>query len=290
VKRAAALLLLAAGLVVASARGQASAAGAAPQTAPDTAPLRLDGAPTEGALLRGSVPPGAVLWLHGKRLHVDPDGAFVIGFGRDQAAPVELAVELPGAPRRVVRLEVARRAWPVQRIDGLPSAQVTPDAAALARIRAEQTRLDAARAADSAEQGFRQPFIWPAIGPISGVYGSQRILNGEPRAPHVGLDIAAPEGTPVRAPAAGVVRLAESDLFFTGGTVIVDHGHGVMTLYAHLSALDVTVGQRLAQGDPIGRVGKTGRVTGAHLHFALYWLGVALDPQPQLPPPPPAAE
>ena len=254
--------------------------------APATAPLQLDGPPTEGALLHGRAPPGAVLWLHGRRLRVDPDGAFVIGFGRDQTAPVEVAIDQPGAPRRVVRLEVARRDWPVQRIDGLPPAQVTPDAAALARIRAEQGRLDAARGADSAEQGFRQPFVWPATGPISGVYGSQRILNGAPRAPHVGLDIAAPEGTPVHAPAAGVVRLAEPDLFFTGGTVIVDHGHGVMTLYAHLSALEVAVGQRLVQGDPIGRVGKTGRVTGAHLHFALYWLGVALDPRPLLPPPP----
>ena len=257
--------------------------------ADDAAPLALDGVPAQGALLHGRAPPGAVVWLRGKRLHVDPDGTFVIGFGRDEAGPVELAVDRPGAARRVVRLEVARHAWPVQRIDGLPPAQVTPDAAALARIRAEQTRLDAARGVDSAEQGFRQRWIWPATGPISGVYGSQRILNGEPRAPHVGLDIAAPEGAPVRAPAAGVVRLAEPDLFFTGGTVIVDHGHGVMTLYAHQSALAVRVGQRLAQGDPIGRVGKTGRVTGPHLHFALYWLGVALDPQPLLPPPPTAA-
>ena len=167
---------------------------------------------------------------------------------------------------------------------------MSPDTAALERIRAEQKRLDAARAVDSAEQGFRGPFLWPAAGPISGVYGSQRILNGEPRAPHVGLDIAGREGAPVRAPAAGVVRLADPDLFFTGGTVILDHGHGVCTLYAHLSAIDVAPGAHLAAGAPVGRIGRTGRVTGPHLHFALYWQGVALDPAGVLSKEPPAAE
>jgi murein DD-endopeptidase MepM/ murein hydrolase activator NlpD len=258
--------------------------GAIPAAAGDPAsPVVLDGRPVQGALVRGTVLPGARVWVGGKPQRVDPDGSFVIGFGRDETGPVALEVALPGGGRRIERLVVARRDWPVQRIDGLPSAQVSPDAAALERIHAEQHRLDAARAADSAEQGYRAAFRWPATGPISGVYGSQRILNGEPRAPHLGLDIAAPEGAPVQAPAAGVVRLAEPDLFFTGGTVILDHGHGVMTLYAHLSAIDVAVGQRLAAGAPIGRVGRTGRVTGPHLHFALYWRGIALDPAGLLP-------
>jgi len=257
----------------------ALAAGAAPGS-----PIGLDGPPTQGALIHGTAPPGAVLWLRGKQLRVDPDGRFVIGFGRDETGPVGLEIVLPGGARRIEQLAIARRDWPVQRIDGLPPAQVSPDAAALERIRAEQRKLDAARAADSAEQGYRAEFRWPATGPISGVYGSQRILNGEPRAPHLGLDIAAREGSPVLAPAGGVVRLAEPDLFFTGGTVILDHGHGVMTLYAHLSRLDVAPGQRLAAGAQIGRVGKTGRVTGPHLHFALYWRGIALDPAGLLPP------
>jgi len=247
-------------------------------------PVALAGRPTQGALIRGMAPPGAQLWLRGKQLQVDPDGGFVIGFGRDEKGPVALEIALPGGARRGEQLAVAPRDWPVQRIDGLPPAQVSPDAAALERIHAEQRKLDAARAADSAEQGYRAEFRWPATGPISGVYGSQRILNGEPRAPHLGLDIAAREGSPVLAPAGGVVRLAEPDLFFTGGTVILDHGHGVMTLYAHLSRLDVAPGQRLAAGAQIGRVGKTGRVTGPHLHFALYWRGIALDPAGLLPP------
>jgi murein DD-endopeptidase MepM/ murein hydrolase activator NlpD len=258
--------------------------GAMPAAASDPAsPVALADKPVQGALVRGTAPPGALVSLGGKKLRVDPDGSFVIGFARDQTGPVALEIVLPGGGRRIEQLAVARRDWPVQRIDGLPSAQVSPDAAALERIHAEQRKLDAARAAESAEQGYRAAFRWPATGPISGVYGSQRILNGAPRAPHLGLDIAAPEGAPVQAPTAGVVRLAEPDLFFTGGTVILDHGHGVMTLYAHLSAIDVAVGQRLAAGAPIGRVGRTGRVTGPHLHFALYWRGLALDPARLLP-------
>ncbi len=253
-------------------------------------PVRLDGTPAQGALVRGHAPPGTLLALRGKPVRVDPDGAFVIGFGRDETGPVPLEITAPGAPPRLEALAVAKRDWVVQRIDGLPPGQVTPDAAALERIRAEQKRLDTARAGDSAEQGFRGPFAWPATGPISGVYGSQRVLNGQPRAPHVGLDIAGPEGAPVRAPAAGVVRLAEPDLFFLGGTVIVDHGHGVTTLYAHLSAVEARPGQRLGPGDALGRIGKTGRVTGAHLHFALYWQGIALDPAGLLPRPAPPGD
>jgi hypothetical protein len=248
--------------------------------------VRLDGTPAQGALVRGTAPPGSRLWLHGKPVRVDPDGGFVIGFGRDETGPVALEIAPPDGVRRTEPLAIARRDWPVQRIDGLPSPQVSPDPAALERIRTEQRKLDAARAADSAEAGWRSAFQWPTAGPISSVFGSQRILNGEARAPHAGLDVAAPEGTPVRAPAAGVVRLAEPDLFFTGGTVIVDHGHGVMTLYGHLSKLEVAVGQRLDAGAPIGRVGKTGRATGPNLHFGLYWRGIALDPAGVLPPPP----
>ena len=245
--------------------------------------VRLDRAPEQGALVRGSAAPGTKLWLDGRTVRVDPDGVFVLGFGRDAAASALLETAGANGARQPQTLAVAKRSWQVQRIDGLPKGQVTPDAAALERIKAEQKRLDAARAIDSVEQGFRGPFLWPATGPISGIYGSQRILNGEPRAPHVGLDVAAPEGTVVRAPAAGVVRLADPDLFFTGGTVILDHGHGVCTLYAHLSAIDVAPGDRLAAGTPVGRIGRTGRVTGPHLHFALYWRGVALDPAGLLP-------
>src|SRR5258706_11980634 len=178
------------------------ALAAAPARAEDL--VQLQRAPEQGALVHGTAPPGSRLWLDGKSVRVEPDGAFVLGFGRDATATAILERgDATGATQRET-LGAAPRGWQVQRIDGLPQGQVSPDTAALERIRAEQKRLDAARAVDSAEQGFRGPFAWPAGGPISGVYGSQRVLNGEPRAAHVGLDIAGPEGAPVRAPAAGV--------------------------------------------------------------------------------------
>src|SRR5262249_10274079 len=149
-----------------------------------------------------------------------------------------------------------------QRIDGLPPQMVTPDPAVMTRIEAERAKIRGARAIDSDQLAFETPLDWPLTGPISGVYGSQRILNGEPRAPHLGVDIAAPVGTPVKSAAAGRVTLAERDLYFTGGTVIIDHGYGLSTLYQHLSRLDVKLGDVVQQGDAIGAVGATGRVTG----------------------------
>jgi len=177
---------------------------------------------------------------------------------------------------------VRRREWSVQHITGLPPAQVTPDAAALRRITAERERLLAARRADSTLTHFADPMAWPARGRISGIYGSQRVLNGQPRQPHYGLDIAAPTGTPVSAALAGRVTLSAEHFFF-GQLLVLDHGHGVNTLYAHLSARLVEDGAEVGQGDPIARIGATGRVTGPHLHFCLSWYQTWLDPQPLLP-------
>ena len=155
---------------------------------------------------------------------------------------------------------------------------VTPPPELLARIREEGAIVRAARAFDTAETHLFAPFAWPARGPISGVYGSQRVLNGEPRQPHFGVDIAAPEGTPVRAPAGGEIRLAEVDLYYSGGTVILDHGHGLSSTFLHMSRVDVAVGQRVAQGEVIGAIGATGRVTGAHLDWRMNWFERRLDP------------
>ncbi|MFC7691791.1 M23 family metallopeptidase [Paeniroseomonas aquatica] len=162
-------------------------------------------------------------------------------------------------------------------------AQVTPDPEALRRITAERARLAAARATDSPRTDFAAGFLLPAHGRISGVFGSQRILNGEPRQPHFGFDIAAPTGTPLLAAAGGVVTLA-GDFFFFGRIVVIDHGHGVNTLYAHMSAQGVTEGQQVAAGQRIGAIGATGRVTGPHLHFGFSWYTTWLDAQPVLPP------
>jgi murein DD-endopeptidase MepM/ murein hydrolase activator NlpD len=135
-----------------------------------------------------------------------------------------------------------------------------------------------ARSHDTGEIWFSEKFDWPANGPISGVFGSQRILNGEPKAPHYGVDIAAGEGAPVRAPADGVVRLAEPDFYLTGGTVVLDHGHGVSTTYLHMSRVDAKAGDHLKRGDLFGAVGHKGRATGPHMHWAMNWFQVRLDP------------
>lgn len=240
--------------------------------------LRLDGAFTQGGLVVGRAAPGSEVRFEGRGLSVDQDGRFVLGFGRDFAGPGLLEVRYPGGDVERRRIEVEERAYEVQRIDGLPARQVTPSETDLARIRADARLLDAAKARDSGLSGFAEAFVWPVTGPISGVFGSQRILNGEPRSPHKGLDIAAPAGTEVGAMASGVVSLAERGMYFTGGTVMVDHGHGLHSIYVHLEDVLVEQDQRLQQGQSLGTVGATGRVTGAHLHWGVYWFDEAIDP------------
>ncbi|MBL6080131.1 M23 family metallopeptidase [Belnapia sp. T18] len=238
---------------------------------------------TQGGLVRGRVAPGTRLALDGKPLRVGPGGEYAFGFGRDHAAEATLTVTPPGGRAEALRLAIARRDWSVQRITGLPPAQVTPDPEALRRITAERERLAAARATDSAHTNFLVEFLLPTHGRISGVFGSQRVLNGEPRQPHYGFDIAAPTGTPIQAIAPGQVVLA-ADFFFFGRLTIIDHGHGVNSLYAHQSAQHVAEGEQVAGGQRIGAVGATGRVTGPHLHFGLSWYATWLDAQPVLPP------
>jgi len=240
--------------------------------------LHLEGEMIQGGLVRGQVAPGTRVWLDGRELRVSEDGWFVFGFDRDAPGIAELALVDPNGREAQRRLEVAARTYRVQRVDGLPPRQVTPSAADLARIAAEAELLAAAKRRDSEGRGFAAPAAWPATGPISGVYGSQRVLNGEPRAPHRGLDVAAPAGTPVGAMAGGVVSLAATAMYYTGGTVMVDHGHGLHSIYVHLRDVLVEVGQEVAQGATLGTVGATGRATGAHLHWGVYWFERALDP------------
>ena len=242
----------------------------------------LDGAPAQGALLRGVAPPGARVALDGRNLGVSPEGRFAFGLGRDHGASATLTTTHPGGRVETQALSVARRQWDVQNISGLPPAQVTPDAEALRRINAERDRLGTARAADSALPHFAEPLAWPARGRISGIFGSQRVLNGQPRQPHFGLDVAAPVGTPIGASLAGRVTLS-GDFFFFGQLLVIDHGHGVNTLYAHLSERLVAEGESVARGQRIALMGATGRVTGPHLHFSLSWFQLFLDPQPLLP-------
>jgi murein DD-endopeptidase MepM/ murein hydrolase activator NlpD len=242
------------------------------------AEIKVEGHLVQGGLVQGSVAPGSTLALDGERVRVAKDGRFVVGFGRDAKASHTLVAKLPDGRTETRKLKIEKRVFDVQRVDGLPQDKVTPPASELDRIRDETALIVAGRNHDTPTPWFEKGFVWPAQGRISGVYGSQRILNGEPRAPHLGLDIAAPVGTPVVAAAEGIVRLEHTDMFYTGGTLIIDHGHGVSTLYIHLSAVEVKTGERVKQGQRIGAVGMTGRATGPHLHWGLHWFDVKLDP------------
>lgn len=234
----------------------------------------LTGRLEQGGLVRGQARPGAEIRLDGRPVPIDAAGHFLLGFGRE--APDQAVLEVDGERQD---LTIARRAWKVQRIDGLPPAKVTPDPAELARIKAENELVAARRAVVSPAARFLAGLTSPADGPVSGVFGSQRVLNGEGRAPHSGTDIAAPAGAPVRAIADGVVTLAHPDMFFTGITVMIDHGLGLQSVYAHLSRLDVAEGTEVRQGQTVGAVGASGRATGPHLHWGLSWLDVRLDPE-----------
>ncbi len=240
--------------------------------------LRLDGPLTPGGLLRGSAGPGAVVTLDGRKLPVSPEGYFLVGFGRDAAPHAALEVRFGDGAVERRPLHLAKRAYTVQRIDGLPSRQVSPDAAALKRITAEAAQIKAARRRVTARTYYRSGFVWPLTGIVTGVYGSQRILNGKPRSPHLGVDVTRPEGTVIVALADGVVSLAAEDMFFTGKTLMLDHGQGLTSVYAHMSALLVKAGEVVRRGAPIGKVGATGRVTGPHLHYGVHLRGTGLDP------------
>ena len=258
----------------------ALAAGLAPGPAPaDAMPeLTLAGPLVQGGLALGQAPPGWAVTLDGAPVAARADGRFAVGFGRDHPGTAVLRAEGPdGAVERA--LPVAAREYRTQHLDGLPPRLVSPAAADLERIRREQAAVDAARAVVSDLAGFLGPFRWPVVGPVTGVYGSRRVLNGEPRQPHYGIDIAAPEGAPVAAPAGGRVTLAEPDLFFSGGTVILDHGLGVSSSFLHLRDIEVGVGRRLAAGERFATVGSTGRSTGPHLDWRMNWGAVRLDPQ-----------
>ncbi len=241
--------------------------------------VRLDGPRIQGGLLRGQAPPGSRVEYEGEAVRVSGDGWFLIGFGRDASPEAELVVSHPDGRRERRVLKVERRQYDIQRIDGLPARKVTPRSEEdLARIRAEVRMVRDVRAIDDPRTDFLSGFRWPIKGRISGVYGSQRILNGEPRRPHFGIDIAAPAGTKVVAPADGVVTMVHPDMFFSGGTMIIDHGHGLSSAFLHLSRILVKKGERVAQGQPIAEVGSTGRSTGPHLDWRINLFDRRLDP------------
>ncbi|MCB1790320.1 MAG: M23 family metallopeptidase [Gammaproteobacteria bacterium] len=247
--------------------------------------LRLDGDAIQGGLIVGHTLPGSKVSQDGQRLRVSAAGDFLLGFTRDAPATSALEIELPDGQRLEQTLQVEPREYQVQRIDGLPKSKVSPyKPEDLARIRKDVADAKKARARDDDRQDFLGGFAWPVLGPITGVYGSQRVLNGEPRRPHFGVDVAAPVGTLVRAPAAGLVTLAVPDMFFSGGTLIIDHGHKLTSSFLHLNKLLVREGDYVRQGDVIAEVGATGRVTGAHLDWRMNLRDRRIDPQLLVPP------
>lgn len=232
----------------------------------------------QGALVIGRVPPGSQV-RHGERdLRVSAYGTVVLGVGRDQRDPLQLTVTRPDGSRVDAEIAVDRRNWPLQHVNGVPPRTVNPPPELAARIAREQAAVTAARTRDDNRTDFATAFIWPVQGRISGRFGNARVYNGQPGSGHSGMDIAAPTGTPVKAPAGGVVTFADADLYLTGGTVVLDHGFGISSNFLHLSRIDIKVGDRVEQGQVIAAVGSTGRSTGPHLHWGMNWFDVRIDP------------
>jgi murein DD-endopeptidase MepM/ murein hydrolase activator NlpD len=254
-------------------------AAAGPLARAQTPPSRLTltGPLEQGSLVVGRTDPGTQVLLDGKPLHLSSGGVFAFGFQFDQTTPAKLEAHFVDRTSETREVAPVIRKYDIQRINGLPETLVTPPAEIEARIQKEHASVYEARKIDSDSLAFAQPFDWPAAGIISGVFGSQRVLNGEPKAPHFGVDIAAPVGTPIHAPADGVVTNM-GDYYLEGGFTMLDHGHGVSTSYFHQSKHLVQQGDRVARGSAIGLVGQTGRATGPHVHWGMNWFQVRLDP------------
>lgn len=248
--------------------------------------MTLSGQIKQGGMAIGKVGPGATAYFDGQPIRVSPEGVFVIGFSRDAKEKAIIEVHHPSGSIEKHPISIEKRKYRIQRIDGLPPRKVTPSKKDVERIQKDIAIVKKVRKTDDPRVDFTQSFIWPVTGRISGVYGSQRILNGKPKNPHFGVDIAAPTGTPVKAPIDGVVTMVHNDMFYSGGTLIVDHGHGISTVYMHLHKILVKEGQRVRQGDIIAQVGATGRVTGPHLHWGMNWFETRLDPALMVPPMP----
>jgi len=233
----------------------------------------------QGHFIIGKTESGTKVLIDKKEVRTSDDGYFVFGIGRDRKYDVVITLNKDGNKQKIVK-KVLKRKYDIQRIDGLPEEQVTPPEEVYERIKKENKLIGDAKAIDSNLTYFKNKFIVPIENTIiSGVYGSQRILNGEPKWPHYGLDFAADEGTTIKAMLDGIVTLAEPDLYYTGGTLMFDHGHGISTIYLHMQKLLVKKGQKIKQGDVIGTVGSTGRATGPHLDIRLNWFQTRLDPE-----------
>lgn len=273
-----ALPLLWAGVPGTPAAASAAADGGGTTATADDARVVFPRSVSQGALVVGKVPAGSRVRYAGRDLRSTGYGSVVFGVGRDETGPLQVDVVRADGGRSTHAIAVTPRDWPVEHVDGVPPKTVDPPPAIAERIRREQAQVTAARTRDDARADFAQPFEWPVRGRISGRFGNGRVYNGKPGSGHSGMDIAVPAGTPVKAPAAGIVTFAAPDLYLTGGTLLLDHGHGVSSNFLHLSRIDVAAGERVEQGQVVGAVGATGRATGPHLHWGMNWFDVRVDP------------
>jgi len=231
----------------------------------------------QGHFILGITDPGSKIIIDKKEIKVSQDGYFVFGIDRDRKFDI-LITKISNNKKEKITKKIFKRKYKIQKIDGLPENKVTPPESVYKRIKKENNAIGEARAINSDLNYFKNKFIMPVNGIITGVYGSQRILNGKPKWPHYGIDIAADQGTHIKSSANGIVTMAEDDLYYTGGTIIMDHGHGISSIYSHLESVLVSVGDKINQGDIIGTVGSTGRSTGPHLDFRINWFQTRLDP------------
>ncbi len=242
--------------------------------------MAWEGEFTQGGLVQSHVNPESEVWLGKRKIPVAPDGSFVVGFGRDHPATATLKIIDAQGKTSEETLNITQREYNIQRVNGVPQRTVTPPRkpSIQKRISREVGEIAAARKNSVKEPLFNSGFVQPAKGRISGVYGSQRFYNGTPKRPHFGIDYAAPAGSPAYAPADGIVRMAQANNYFSGGTVIMDHGYNLSSAFLHLQKLHVQVGQEVKQGDVIGDIGAGGRATGPHLDWRMNWFDQRIDP------------
>ncbi len=240
--------------------------------------VEFEGSFKQGSFILGKAKPNSKIQIDNKKIRISKDGFFAFGLDRDRKNDVLIKVVNDGKTT-TIKKKVFKREYKIQRIDGLPPKQVTPPPEVYERIKKDNVLIGKARSINTEYDFFKNKFIYPIDKYIiTGVYGSQRILNGKPRRPHYGIDFHAPEGTPVKAMMDGIITLAEEDMYFTGGTIIFDHGHGISTLFMHMKDINVKVGQKVKQGQLVGTLGQSGRATGPHLDIRLNWFDVKLDP------------
>tara|TARA_B100001093_G_C26739653_1_gene976070 strand:+ start:373 stop:1173 length:801 start_codon:yes stop_codon:yes gene_type:complete len=240
--------------------------------------IELNGKFIQGGLIRGKIDPGAKIFLDNNPLKVSKEGLFVFGISKERINDIKINFKNSNEKKEILK-KIKKRKFRTQRINGLPSRMVTPNKEDMIRIKKEGKLIKNAKQVNSNTTFFYSKFIKPVSGIITGKYGNQRILNGKPRRAHYGIDIAAKKGTAIIAPASGKITLVKKNLYFTGGTIFIDHGHGVNSIYSHLSSVKVRIGQFVNQGDTIGTVGSTGRSTGPHLDFRIYWKNIPVDPE-----------